>query len=164
MCLSLFINVAGQVVAPVKKKNYMKSIILVILLLITGVAGSQNVEPKDLFTTDFNRVADAYEKAIEPYLLKFSELQMEPAPPNLSSEATIARQRAVLSMVRIHKMYAKNFREESYEIKLKSDALNYKGDISKIVSYFDFGYKTQFLFLDYKFYEEVNKQFQQPKK
>jgi hypothetical protein len=70
-----------------------------------------------------------------------------------------------MSMVRIHKMYVENFTKEGFEVLLKADAPSYKDeDISKIISFFDYGYKTQFLFLDYKFYEEVNKQFASPKK
>jgi hypothetical protein len=61
----------------------MKTLTLISILWACGLNGiyyQTSTDPTEKFKTDFNRVSQAYEKAIEPYLIKFSELQMELLP------------------------------------------------------------------------------------
>ena len=133
----------------------MKTVTALILLFFSA---QQQTGPR-AFEKDFNEVADTFEREMNPYLYKFAKLQEKPLPDSATEAERIVRGRLIENSVLIYKEKAQELRKGTMGMfRSQGFDLNYTSkEKETIVRHFNFIYRTQFLFLDYHFYENVNK-------
>lgn len=99
----------------------------------------------------FNQVADIFEKGAQPYFQRFAEIKFPPG------DTSAARRQAIESQFRIYRDQATTLRKESLDFFAK-DTNKERFNKDFLLRYFTTLYANNFPGLDYKFFEEVERQ------
>lgn len=133
----------------------MKKVILILLAIIsTSFANVIQTDSIENFIHDFRQIKNTYEKSAMPYFHKFAILQSSPLRENSTSADTLLRNRLIDNMAKVHKTNFIHFGNELFKTMTKNRASSYqKKEKMKLLEDLEFAYKTQFLYLDYQFFE-----------
>jgi hypothetical protein len=129
------------------------------LLNASMVCAQPNEANIELQKRKFERIADVYEGQAMGYVQKFADSVFAPLSKIDKKNDTLrsVRKANIASVVILHKSNLKKFREETFKyIFYTADTKTFSS--KQMIDLFDIGYKSQFLFLDYHFYERCWKE------